>query len=315
MTFLRISNYYTHLQAMNDIKTARDNFVELQRKEVTGHEINSPKDDPVGMQQILQFNSALRKNEQYTKNIDYSVGLIEVASSTLETISDILFELKGISQEYSSDTATSAERSLISITVESLLEEMVQLANTKYLGKFVFGGTNTLSGTASDSKPFNLTEDANNLVTAVTRNSKGIDNLVYREMQEGKTVAVNLSGSAPFMPGGEGSSSDIFQIAIDLRDHLLSNDKTAIAADMDAFDRAMDQVNEENIKLAVRQNSLEAQKERMTQQDTTTKGLRSSIQDVDYAELIIQMNTAETVLQTTLQSAANLLQMTMLNFL
>ncbi|MBN1493730.1 MAG: flagellar hook-associated protein FlgL [Candidatus Omnitrophica bacterium] len=315
MTHLRVSTNYTYIRSLRDIKTSQDNYLALQEKLVTGQEINKPKDDPVGIQQVLNYTNRIGANEQYQRNIDYSQGLLQVTSSTLQSIEDLLMDIKQIAQDYKTSVVTSAERASVATTVESLLEELVQLANTKYAGKFIFGGTNTLSGTAPGSSPFNITEDADGYITAVTRNARGIDDLIYREVREGHLKAVNLSGSAAFMPNGEGLSGDIFQVVMDLRDNLRQNNIAALETDINLIQDGIDQVLQQDVKVGVRQNSFEIIRDQLTNENINNKDIRSKINDIDYAALMIEFNTAQTLLQTTLQSAAQLMQLSLVNFL
>ncbi|MFC1809772.1 flagellin [Candidatus Omnitrophota bacterium] len=315
MTFLRISTNYSLIRSLSDIKTAQNNYLALQEKMTTGAEINKPQDDPVGIQQVLNYTTRIDANEQYQRNIDYSMGYQKVASTTLQSIEDLLTDLKLLSQNYQTTVATSAERSSVGATVESMLEELVQMANTKYVGKFIFGGTSTISGTCPDSKPFNITEDSNGYITAVTRNSKGIDDLIYREVREGHLKAINISGSAPFMPNGEGGSGDIFQTVMGLRDHLLTNDSSLIENDIRLLQEGIDQVMQQEIGLGVKEGSLQIIRDQLTNENINNKDMRSQINDVDYAALMIEFNTAEVLLQTTLQSAAQLMQFSLVNFL
>jgi flagellar hook-associated protein 3 FlgL len=315
MTHLRVSTNYTYLQSLQNIRTSQDNYLKLQQKMTTGYEINKPSDDPVGIQQVLNYTNRIGANEQYQRNIDYSQGFMQITSTTLQSIEDLLLDIKQIAQDHRSSVVTSAERSAVALTVESLLEELAQLANTKYMGKFIFGGTNTLSGTNANAKPFNLTEDAEGYITAVTRNPNGIDDLAYKEVREGHLKAVNLSGSVPFMPNGEGATGDIFQVVMNLRDHLMQNDAAALDGDAELLQDAIDQVLEQDAKVGVRENSFQIIRDQLENENTNTKDIRSTINDVDYAALLIEFNTAETLLQTTLQSAARLMQMSLVNFL
>jgi flagellar hook-associated protein 3 FlgL len=315
MTHLRVSTNYTYLQSLQNIRTSQDNYLKLQQKMTTGYEINKPSDDPVGIQQVLNYTNRIGANEQYQRNIDYSQGFMQITSTTLQSIEDLLLDIKQIAQDHRSSVVTSAERSAVAETVESLLEELTQLANTKYMGKFIFGGTNTLSGTNANAKPFNLTEDAEGYVTAVTRNPNGIDDLVKKEVREGYLAAVNLSGSVPFMPNGEGSTGDIFQVVMNLRDHLMQNDAAALDGDAELLQDAINQVLEQDAKVGVRENSFQIIRDQLGNENVNTKDIRSQINDVDYAALLIEFNTAETLLQTTLQSAAKLMQLSLVNFL
>jgi len=316
MTFMRVSNYASHLRAIQDIKNARDHYADLQMKMSSQKEVNSPKDDPVAMAQILRLDTRISKNKQYIKNIDYSVGVMSTTGSTLNTIEDMLLELKAIAQDHSSSVATSAERASVANTVESMLAGVVQLANSKYLGKFIFGGANTLSGSTSATQtPFVTTTNGSGQITAVTRNTAGIDDLVTREVREGTFEAVNIAGSAPFMPNGESATGDIFQALIDLRDNLNANDVSALEDDIKTIEDAISQVVNEESKLATRENAFGEYKMQLQGINIDYKEQKSHLEDVDYAELIIELNTAESVLQTTLQVSSKLLQISLLNFI
>ena len=96
MSIYRLSTNYTFLRSLNTVSDAFERIVELQEKMVTGKQINRPSDDPPGMEKIFSFNTSIKQNEQFIRNIDRSIGRLQIASTTLQQVEDLLIEVREI---------------------------------------------------------------------------------------------------------------------------------------------------------------------------------------------------------------------------
>lgn len=315
MSIGRISTNYAFIRSMNTLTDTFKTMDSLREKMNTGKEINRPSDDPLGMHQVFKLGTSLKENVQYQDNIDVAMRRYNTVTATLTSVEDILLEMRELALSLSTDAASSAERSAAANEIEILLEELVQLANTKHQGKFIFGGTNTLSGTASQSAAYNIQYDANGIISSVVPNPRGINNLVYTTILPGTRETLNISGAAPFQPNGSKGSGDIFNAMVSLRSNLLSNDLAAIKQSEVAIASAIEQVTEQNTIIGAKTIRLEISKETLEAAHTNEVEEKSAVEDSDYAALLLKYSTAEVLLNSALSSTASLLQNSLLNFI
>ena len=122
----------------------------LQEQASTGSRINRTSDDPSAGYQVLGLNSEKRALENYMTNISESMDILEMSSSVNETMSSLITDVKTrvtqiTSGTYGADEGGQEARARVAGEINNILEQMVSLANTKHLGQYIFGGSNTSS--------------------------------------------------------------------------------------------------------------------------------------------------------------------------
>ena len=81
------------------------------------------------------------------------------------------------------------------------------------------------------------------------------------------------------------------------------------------FDDYLQKVNLANTDLGSKGQSLDLTKNRMANQQTTMEELKSTNEDRDLSEIIIDYTSAYTAYQASLQAAAKINQTTLLNYI
>jgi len=301
---------------MQNIQGSFERMDELQEQMSTGKTVNRPSDDPMLMRQILKFGTSMRESEQYIRNIETGLGRLEATSSALDSVGEVLLDVIGLATAASSDSVESSERSLHATELNLMLDQLIQLANKTYQGKFLFGGVNTVSGACSFSTPFTAQLGANGLISGVVQNPKGINGLVSVPVAKNISEAINISGAIAFQPNGAKGELDIFQALITLRDNILNKESsdTISAGAEDVKQAYTNLINQESI-LGAQIHKLEVEKDWASETLLQDTAARSNIEDADYAELYTKYSLAEMLMSTTLQSTANLLQQSLLNFI
>lgn len=96
----------------------------------------------------------------------------------------------------------------------------MEYANAQFGDRYLFAGHGTLQS------PFEIERDENGLITNVTAASESIEGKIYRTIDEGENVAINVTGDRIFQPTGEeNTASDLFYVIRNLRD-TIANDNT-----------------------------------------------------------------------------------------
>lgn len=311
----RISTNYQFIRSMNSINSSYWNMDTLLEKMNTGKEVNRASDDPAAMQKILAFNTSIEETEQQQANISSAIGRLNATSTVLSRVEDIMSELIEITASSQATSATSTERAAQAKEVDMLLQELVDLANTQYQNKFLFGGVNTTSGTCALSQPFNIQTDADGVITGVIPNPRGINDIIYTEIMPNVDFPVNISGAAVFQPNGSGGLGDIFNIAIQLRDNLNSGDTDALLQRERELNNALVQVVDQNTIVGAYINRLEITDSTLEAMKTNEEEEKSQIEDADYSTIYMKYSTAELLLNTTLNATSTLLQTSLLNFI
>jgi flagellar hook-associated protein 3 len=119
----------------------------MQTQLASGRRLNTPSDDPVGTQRDLLYRAELARNEQYQKNIERALNWTQTYDSVLADLKDLVSSAKEIAISMANGVYDAAAREGAANEVQSILDRLLQLANTEQEGNFIFSGFKT------DSEP------------------------------------------------------------------------------------------------------------------------------------------------------------------
>jgi flagellar hook-associated protein 3 FlgL len=286
----------------------------LQNQAATGQRITNPEDDPAAMQRVLSLQTESKAVGQYQRN---AAVLKEKAQATyqvvrdLKTVSDRAGELSVLG---TGSPRSAEDLKVYASEVRELIQQAVQAANGKFRGDYL------LSGTMSDRPPFVVETDAAGYVTSVTY--QGNESVAESEIAEGTTVSAHVPGANASGSGPRGlitdarSGADFFNHLISLQNHLLAGDTAAIAS----TDRPGLAQDEENLVLHASENGilqarLESATTSATRRAESLQALISNEVDADLAQTLVRLNQTQTAYQAAMQSGAQLLQSSLLDYL
>jgi flagellar hook-associated protein 3 FlgL len=210
-------------------------------------------------------------------------------------------------------TKSQAELDTYATELNQLLEQGVQLVNSKYRGDYLF------SGTLSNQTPFVATT-TNSQITAVAYQGNADTTAV--EIAENTTLSVQFPGANDSGTGMRGlitdsrSGADFFAHLIMLRDHLQSGNTAAITS-TDTANLAKD---EDNFLYqfgtnGVVQARLSAASSIATNRIGSLGKLVSNEADADLAQTLVKLSETQNAYKAALQSGATILNQSLLDYL
>jgi len=151
-----IYNNVSYALYLHSVEMAR-----LQEQTTTGSRINRPSDDPSCSYRVVTLNSQEKSLENYINNLSEAVGTLELSSTVIQEIGSALTETKVRLTQVIGSIYQEESRKRAAEGINDILEQVVSLANTKHMGQYLFGGSNTTSA------PY-LAERTNGEITGVT---------------------------------------------------------------------------------------------------------------------------------------------------
>jgi flagellar hook-associated protein 3 FlgL len=298
---------------IGQLNLLQQNQLRLQNQAATGQKLTLPEDDPAAMQRVLNLQAESLSNTQYQNNI---AALQSQATSAygaitgLKTISDRAGEIATLAD----GTKSPQDLAAYATELNGLIQQAVQLTNTKYQGNYILGGT------ATGAAPFVATTDSSGNVTAVTY--QGNTSVAKSEIAPGvtataQTLGANSSGSGPRgLLTDSRYGADFLSHLISLRNHLQAGNTAAIAA----TDRPQLAKDEDNFLFHISANGtlqaqLTATNNLASQHGTDLDGQISQNRDADIAQTITQLKQAQTAYSAALQSGSSILNLSLLNYL
>jgi flagellar hook-associated protein 3 len=185
-------------------------IVNLSRKINEGKNYVTTYDDPVGIINLVETGGRILENNQFDRVLDYSIYELESAETPLRAMNEILTKIKEIALRASNGSTSGEERIIYKNELRTLGDSLVQLANTKIGGKYIF------SGQQSDLQTIRLNQGAS-FDTAIYKHNQ--DNGKERYIQQ-QPSSVNLKDE---LVGSSNSAS---------MTSLIINPVTTVAGDL-----------------------------------------------------------------------------------
>jgi flagellar hook-associated protein 3 FlgL len=324
-------------QLLRSIQKAQEDYARINTRLGTQKKIQSPSEDVMGATRALDYELSITSNDQFQRNINGATTNLNLTSTALSSIDDILSQVKAIalaSAAGSQDPSTSAAESL---KTAQLRDQLLSLANTEVNGRYLFSG-------------FRTTTLAYNTVTYDYQGDGGVINV---PIDRGDVIPINVTGngvfsvslSAPYVKQtanglnvhytpGAGTTIDVeirdaadttvldtfsFSNMIQMSDLLATavgaDDVDRIQALLDPFGKVQTQIMSTQSVLGARLSTLNDQSDLLVQNSNTLKSSLSSIMDVDTAETAMQLQKTDTTLQALYASSAKILSQSLLDFL
>lgn len=258
---MRISNQLRHQTFLTNLNQRLDNLYRLQQELSTGKRLRFPSDDPVQASQALRLDSTIQRQEQFLRNVEDAQSWVRFGDARLQEIMDLITEIDSLALRADNDDQTEQDRQGAALEIDQKLEQLLNLANSRYNGKYVFGGHQTLSA------PFTEVRNDAGRIISVSASEATIEGGIYRQISEDERLRINIPGNLLFQPvGSEGMDEDLFYVISELRNTIANNNTPP-----DGF--------EETRSTPYLREKLSAVRERFLNQQTYLGSLGQRLQD------------------------------------
>jgi flagellar hook-associated protein 3 FlgL len=182
---MRVTGKMIRDKILNNTNSAQERLQFAQTQMATGKRILKSSDDPLSLAKAIRARAILSDDHRYLRNIEDALSWLENTEPVVDNMVTLVGDLKEIAISGASDTKSADERLVLADQVEHLIGRLVDLANTRFGGKYVFAGTHTTT------PPYN----AGNTVTNET---VGLPDVEFAELDHAALTAgsVTVSGSA-----------------------------------------------------------------------------------------------------------------------
>ncbi len=263
----------------------------LQEQISSNKAINRPSDSPVGTVSALRIRAEIGRNEQIDRNLDDANSWLSTADDTLVSVVDQINRIRDLAIQANSGAIGQTERDAIGQEMTKLRDGLVGLANTKYLGRSIFGGT-----TAGDAY------DANGAFI-------GVAAAIERTIAPGTRVQINLNGESVFGATG----ADLFTVVNNLTTAVTTG--VNIGTELDNLDTRTRLVQQGLAEVGARVRRINTMQDRASATAITLKQGLSQVEDVDLPKVIMEMRIQETAYQAALSTTAKVIQPSLVDFL
>jgi flagellar hook-associated protein 3 FlgL len=286
---------------LRNLSNSYERLGKYQEQLTTGKKITRPSDDPVVAMKGIAYREDLARIQQYQRNIGEVHNWIDSADDALDKVGLALQRVQELVVQASSDTATPEDRKKIADEIDQIQKHIVDVANTKVGGKYIFNG--------ADTKNPLFVGYPGELGFAVNGNQSD----VVIEVFEGITLDVNIDGKTLFGDGTNGIIGMLNNLKTALNDpnstgNTISNYLSQVEAQQDALLSARSE-------LGAKQNRVEMMENRLSTQEVIATKVMSNNEDIDYEKTITELISQESVHRAALSVGARIIQPTLVDFL
>lgn len=149
---IRVTQGLMYNSFVSSMNTNLSNLMESNLQASSQKKVNRPSDDPFNSGRILNTRATLSTLSVYQENINQAMGWLSTADgivgSGTGSVQTILSRLTELAEQGASETYDKMNREQIAYEIRQMYQQLISLANTKFDGKYIFGGQKT------DSPPY-----------------------------------------------------------------------------------------------------------------------------------------------------------------
>jgi flagellar hook-associated protein 3 FlgL len=247
----------------------------------SGLSVTSLESNPSAVGQSTLYSSAISRDDSYVQAATTSTALAQVTDSALGEVVTQLTQAISLGIEGANDTSNADNRSTIAGQISSIQDQVLSLANTSYLGQYVFAGS---QGT---TKPY--TQDTS--TTPATTTYNGDSAIQYTTTPTGQKIQTNLAGSSVFGASGANVFTALNTLAADLSGGASS---ATLQADTAAVSTALQTVTTQRNVIDNSLTQLQSTGTYTQTSETQLEALQSSLVSANTPSVVTQLSGLET---------------------
>lgn len=266
-----------------------------------GKRLHAPSDDAVAYRKLQGLAQAKADDKIDGANLKVAGSVLAQADSVLSSVTDQLQHASELALRASNGTMSAQDRRVIGIEVESILQSLVQLANsTDPRGEPLFGGADGGAGA--------VRQPDGSYALASTRPSA-------IPIGEGEAMEANEPASRVFGFTGAAGPTDALAVLAALAEALRANDAAGIATGVGDLKLAGDQVGAAQASLGARAARIDLAEAQLERAATDREAARSGLEDADIVATATELQKTLTILAVTQASFGKMSSMSLFDYL
>ncbi len=271
--------YVTNLVAALENTTA--NIQGLTQELSSGVRLNSLADDPGAAGQNVRLNAQYSQDVTFSQTASLTEGMMQLSDSALGSVVSQLTTALSLATQANNGTLNPSNLSSISSELAGIRDEVLSLANTSYLGQYVFAGSR---GT---TQPFSLTTSTSPAVA----NYLGDSDVRSLQTPNGQTIQLNVPGDQIFTSAGNDVLNTLNLLVADFASGTPS---PTAQADSAKLGDALNYVSQQRVKIDNALNRLQGAGTYAQNESTQLQVSQTTLIQADVAMIATQLSSAKT---------------------
>jgi flagellar hook-associated protein 3 FlgL len=291
---MRVTQGMLASNSLRNLSKSYEKLGDYQDQLNTGKKISRPSQDPVVAMKGMYYRSNLSEVEQYQRNLSEAYLWMDNSEAGLEQANSALQRVRELIVQGKNGTNGEDDRAAIAKEIEQLKQDLVETANTKVAGRYIFNGTEVDKAPVEHGNP-----------PVVTMNTE--DYTV--EVSPGVNIKTNINPEKVF---GQEMFNTLNDIAQTFEGDYTAEDMDQLLEDMDSH---LNILQAERSEMGARYNRLEMIDNRLGKTEVMANKIISDNEDADMEKVITDLTIQESVHRAALSVGARIIQPTLMDFL
>jgi flagellar hook-associated protein 3 FlgL len=271
-------DYVTNLVGSLNQVTANEQT--LTEELSTGVTVNSLSDNPAAAGENVLLTSQLNADDTFSQTASSTESLLQVGDSALGNVITQLTSAISLATEANNGTLNASNEQSITTQLTGIRDEVVSLANSSYMGQYIFAGSQ------GGSAPFSI--DTTTSPATVTYN--GDSAISYVQTPSGQQIQTNVPGDQIFTSGPNvlGTLNSL------IADFSSGTPSASSVTDLTNLNTALNYVSQQRVVLDDSINRLTAAGNYNTGESTQLQSAQDGLLQTNTAQVASQLSSAET---------------------
>ncbi len=292
MSIGRVTQRSMSTVALRGLQSALGRTQDLQNELSSGRRINRPGDDPAGAVSSMKLRSQRRADDQYVRNIDDANGRLQAADDAMQTMSERLIRVRGLLTQANNGAIDAASRQALAQEITAIRDDVVDLYNTRFLDRPVFGGTSAAADVV-DPTSFAYLGDEQPVTARISRDATVRTDVRGTEVAA-DTLPALLTQAAADVAAGDSAA--------------IGNGLAAVDAQHKTILRALGDVGARVARIEMTRTKVESEKLDFTSRISTQE-------EVDLPETIMKLSAQQLAYESALKTASKVMQVSLADYL
>ena len=290
---MRIATSALQRSVVQAVQSNLQRIARAQAQNATEKRIQTVSDDPVAASEVMADNEELRATDQYRRNLSSVSARADLEESVLSQLTLLIERAQELATAQATGTASTATRLVAKAEVDRIIEQVVQLGNTKLGREYIFGGFQTAAA------PFAA-------VSGAYAGDAGERNL---EIGREQFTLANNNGKTIFADSG------VVAGLTALRDGLAAGTGDAVRAAIPGLGSSFDAVQALIGDVGGRMNQLDSVSGSLDALSMSVGIHKSAREGVELSTSTTELLAAQAALQAALLSASRVLNVSLAQYL
>ena len=273
-------DYITNIVNSLDLTTSSEQ--QLTEELSTGLKVNALSDSPTAAGENVLLTSQLNLDDTFSQTASSTESMLQVGDSALGSVITQLTSAISVATEANNGTLNSNNLQSITSELTGIRDEVLSLANTTYLGQYIFAGSQ------SNTAPFTLSTGTSPAVASYNGDAV-VSNV---KTPNGQTIQTNVPGDQIFLSSTGGNVLNTLNNLI--ADYSSGTPSASAAADTTQLTQALSTVSQQRVILDNSITRLTASSNYSQSESTQLASAQNTLLQADTAQVASQLSSAET---------------------